>query len=850
MNPKKQQSSRIRIVFKLSLLLTLAFLSSTAQDLNRSSKPLSPLGTKANNSTTEDKLIGKHTLSEWRHLIDSTWGEGKTTSEKLQVFDLFWNTIDQRYAAFEGIEDKWQELRNYRDTIALGVSRGRLSGILTHLVQSLHDGHVFMTENAVAFTPLQRDLPLVVPMGNELPSWTWGQSDHFGAALTPLPDSTLLVYAAVTNHPLGLVPGDIVLGYDGRLWKNLYKDLFEVQFPMSFYIVMACSEKAGTHQWLSTAGMNWHLFDTIDIVKHSTGDTVHLPTSLITGSMPGIHATEQMAIDGVPFPDISKGQRVSWGYIQGTKIGYIYILGWDENVNVYVQPIGPAFLQAVNTFMADSSSDGLIIDIRTNEGGDEVTRWTDGFRRLFNQDMTIINFLERASATDHLTMRPSVEWDKWLPFSGCDQQLYDRPIAVLSGPWSFSDGDISIHMLRQHPMTRTFGLPSPGGFGPTNFGYQVPGGGWFMGLTVSVGYTPPDTAAKLYRRSIPVDEEVWLTPDGVAKGEDDVVKRALDWITTLTYTHNVTLDRHYAQSGEDSVCITAVLANPLNHSVSVSAIITDLSGTVRDSLPLYNDGLHGDGSAGDSVWGRYITVPLDENMYDISVRTNDITKDTFRRLPDVASFTTAGPLTLDSVFVVNQREYAYCGVVPFIKNNGTTLTITNASVSLVCNDPWVTKVSPLTLALAPISASASASPSNDRFFAIDYDTSTFPGYFNVKFELGVNGYICWTDSERISVDITGISRKGHLPTVYTLNQNYPNPFNPATHLRFEIPVSGFVSLKVFDVLGREVATLVNEKKSPGAYDIEWNAGNVSSGVYFYRLSAGSFLATKKMILMR
>ena len=93
-----------------------------------------------------------------------------------------------------------------------------------------------------------------------------------------------------------------------------------------------------------------------------------------------------------------------------------------------------------------------------------------------------------------------------------------------------------------------------------------------------------------------------------------------------------------------------------------------------------------------------------------------------------------------------------------------------------------------------------------------------------------------------------------LPQTYSLAQNYPNPFNPTTNFGFRIPDCGFVSLKVYDVLGREVATLVNEVKQPGVYTVTWDvcqtAGGLSSGVYFYRLSAGSFKATRKLVLMR
>jgi hypothetical protein len=84
----------------------------------------------------------------------------------------------------------------------------------------------------------------------------------------------------------------------------------------------------------------------------------------------------------------------------------------------------------------------------------------------------------------------------------------------------------------------------------------------------------------------------------------------------------------------------------------------------------------------------------------------------------------------------------------------------------------------------------------------------------------------------------------------TLEQNYPNPFNPTTNFRFAIAHSEFVSLKVFDLLGREVTTIVNEPLTPGVYLRQWNASNLSSGIYFYRLQAGSFTETKKLVLLR
>ncbi|MCB0726779.1 MAG: SBBP repeat-containing protein [Ignavibacteriae bacterium] len=89
-----------------------------------------------------------------------------------------------------------------------------------------------------------------------------------------------------------------------------------------------------------------------------------------------------------------------------------------------------------------------------------------------------------------------------------------------------------------------------------------------------------------------------------------------------------------------------------------------------------------------------------------------------------------------------------------------------------------------------------------------------------------------------------------VPEGYSLSQNYPNPFNPSTKLGFGISDLGFVSLKIYDVQGREVAVLVNENLSPGSYEFEWNASGFTSGVYFYKLQAGQFTETKKMLLTK
>jgi subtilisin family serine protease len=85
---------------------------------------------------------------------------------------------------------------------------------------------------------------------------------------------------------------------------------------------------------------------------------------------------------------------------------------------------------------------------------------------------------------------------------------------------------------------------------------------------------------------------------------------------------------------------------------------------------------------------------------------------------------------------------------------------------------------------------------------------------------------------------------------FELNQNYPNPFNPSTTINYQVPKMSFIKLKVYDVLGNEILTLINEEKSVGSFEVDFNAINLPSGVYFYKLQAGSFVETKKMVLMK
>ncbi|MCF6269883.1 MAG: T9SS type A sorting domain-containing protein [Melioribacteraceae bacterium] len=112
----------------------------------------------------------------------------------------------------------------------------------------------------------------------------------------------------------------------------------------------------------------------------------------------------------------------------------------------------------------------------------------------------------------------------------------------------------------------------------------------------------------------------------------------------------------------------------------------------------------------------------------------------------------------------------------------------------------------------------------------------------------IDAGIEWILSKDVPTDIKVI--ESGIPETYAIEQNYPNPFNPSTIINFSIPTSGLVNIKVFDILGQEVAELINEVKSAGSYQVDFNAANLSSGMYIYRISSGKFNATKKMMLLK
>ncbi len=126
-----------------------------------------------------------------------------------------------------------------------------------------------------------------------------------------------------------------------------------------------------------------------------------------------------------------------------------------------------------------------------------------------------------------------------------------------------------------------------------------------------------------------------------------------------------------------------------------------------------------------------------------------------------------------------------------------------------------------------------------------------PIHFGVAANNQFLPFVVYLDDIEVTNLSTGVDDQiSSLPKTYSLSQNYPNPFNPSTTIQFSLPKASYVTLNIYNSIGQEVAQLVSKQMNPGTYSTEWNASGFASGVYYYRLEAGSYVETKKLVLLR
>ncbi|MCU0413030.1 MAG: T9SS type A sorting domain-containing protein [Ignavibacteriaceae bacterium] len=814
--------------FLFLLLLSNNFFVYAQEEGNKKYNPDNPNYFIPKNHDPNFKSIPTKSFYEskidWQYTIDTTWGAGDPLSQKLLIYNTFAQKVHDEFDGFISLNLNWDSLYNfYLNKITESTSKGAFSSIISHFAYDLKDAHTKAYDSTVVMTPLNPGIPILL-LGFPI------SIEHFGAVTTILPDSTTLVLRVVPNHPLNLEPGDIILGYEGVPWKVLIKELLDAGLPMVAFT--GGGKTADTDANLFGAGLNWHLFSTIDILKHSTGETQHLSVlPMLNLNVSPMANNEQLPIPNIPFPNVLSDECVTYGILENTNIGYIYLAEEWPTANADAQ-----FYEAVNSL---KNTDAMIIDMRLNYGGWAL--FENAFNILFNEFHRTIEDAYRCNPNT-FELCPIGNWSDF-KINGLGSDSYDRPISVLLGPNCVSMGDVTAQRLIYHPMVRFFGKSSQASLGDNVFIRNFPK--WYFHYSISDMFHTNNPGVYLNRREFPIDFPVWHNPADVVMGKDSVVEKALDWINNVVYPHSIFSDKTFYAPGEDTVHITTTIENPNSHQLSARGYIYNLTDVLIDSVDLTEQVLNTDGE----IWTGNMIPPSIEEFFKVSVTSFDHTASTLFTLPNATRFTTAGPVVLDSINITKVSNYFT--VIPIVKNLSSVTTVTSATISLFCNDPWITSIAPAIRYLPNIPPGTVVSPSAGFTVRVD---STFTDYFNFNIEVMSITWPYWRDSLQI---IVGVEDEISLPTEFLLSQNYPNPFNPTTTINWQLAQGGEASLKVYDILGREIATLVDEYKPAGKYETAFNAAILPSGVYFYQLKAtptggqaGGYLETKKMILIK
>jgi hypothetical protein len=459
---------------------------------------------------------GMFDTTAWAGSIDSYWGSGISTATKLTLFDAFWQEMSDNYPCFVQLPAyNWDSiLTAKRNEISQGVSRGRFAGIIGDLMTFINDGHSNFYDATVSYT---------TPVAPGLPVFR-GQSGRFGACITALPDSSALVCEAVNNHPFGLQPGDIILGYNGIAWKELVKLMLRHQVPNSVF--KGSTSWATWQRYIKAAGENWYLFDTINIRK-CNGTLVNHPTVSMVGTAFTLFCPDQLPVPGVSRltrQDIQAYKAYSSGVVTGTSVGYVYIYDC-------LDMSGDSLYQRVKTLVEDSLITGLILDIRTNFGG-SINAFAKTFRYLNNGNASWLGWGERNDPNNKYSMVNNGAPSGYDIFD-TDPAFFSGPVAILTGPEALSAGDLLPVLFGHSNQVRTFGRSTGGAFGAYK---SIPNNvaGYVTARQQANFFEPSNSSFYLSHTEYPVDVPVWLTQSSVCAGPDTVVQTALNWIWQTT----------------------------------------------------------------------------------------------------------------------------------------------------------------------------------------------------------------------------------------------------------------------------------------------------------------------------
>jgi hypothetical protein len=340
----------------------------------------------------------------------------------------------------------------------------------------------------------------------------------------------------------------------------------------------------------------------------------------------------------------------------------------------------------------------------------------------------------------------------------------------------------------------------------------------------------------------------------------DGITLIIDQLYMFGYVYNrahalgTSISSSFMNSGVDTLTLTTQVDNPNNRDVLLDAVIMSMDSTYRDTIPMFDDGAHGDVVADDGLWGAEI-APIDmENVFSVGIGVTDLDSNEYHFAMDAVNFTTIGPITCENFTFLSPDTVINPGdtftLRPIFKNAGTSAAATNLSAEVTCSDPNVSVITPI-VNIGDIDPGQTKISSGILVLKVD---SNCPGNLQIQLDIVISshGSRYWNDTLSFTVLPTGIAdeNKNNYPIEFALSPGFPNPFNPKTTIRYAIPKSGKVIVTVFNTVGQEIETLVNEEKPAGNYEVEWNAVNFPSGIYMCQLNNNNRVATVRLILLK
>ena len=308
---------------------------------------------------------------------------------------------------------------------------------------------------------------------------------------------------------------------------------------------------------------------------------------------------------------------------------------------------------------------------------------------------------------------------------------------------------------------------------------------------------------------------------------------------------------HYQHPASDTLQVAVKTFNPDNHAHSVLAMLENLQQTIRDTITLFDDGQHNDSLANDNLFGGYWPVPAGEYYYDAKSLIHSDSLNT-TSMSAGNKFTTVGPVIVDTFLTSTGNNILHPAdsimMILRIKNLSSTVTVRYVTVNISSTSPCVKRIiSETNYGDIPPGA---VTQTQGVYYLVMQDSCPAAPQVVFNVDIASSGQAYWQDS--IVFDfVTGLNPiVDNVPLSFQLNQNYPNPFNPVTVISWQLPVGGQVKLSLYNIAGQEMAVLVDKEQKAGYHQLEFDATGLASGVYFYRIQAGEYVQTRKMVVLK